>query len=177
MEKPQNYPLLVTLKIDDESFEYFNGLRLKYFPPEKIKIGAHVTLIHKLPGEEVTYIKSVIHDTASKTDVFKMQTVKLWKLGQGVAFLLESAEAVKVQAGLRDIWWGWLNPQDKQRGFKPHITIQNRALPEQASDLFRKLTAEFKPVEITALGLSLWRYLGGPWQHIEDFEFNRRSSQ
>ena len=173
----QNHPLLVTLKIDNESFEYFNALRLKYFPPEKIKIGAHITLIHKLPGEEEVYIKSVIREAAGKTNAFKMQTVKLWKLGQGVAYLLDSAEAVKVQAGLRDIWWGWLNPQDKQRGFKPHITVQNRALPKQASELFHRLTAEFEPVEITALGLSLWRYLGGPWEHVEDFAFNYRPSQ
>ena len=63
-----------------------------------------------------------------------------------------------------------LTPQDKA-GWRPHITIQNKVAPEQARQLQAKLAASWTPFEALGEGLLLWRYLGGPWELVEEFRF------
>jgi hypothetical protein len=49
--------------------------------------------------------------------------------------------------------------------WRPHITIQNKVERPKADALHRDLHASFKPWQIEIVGLDLWAYLSGPWQH------------
>ena len=84
-------------------------------------------------------------------------------LGRGVAYALESPELSTLRASFAREWDGWLTPQDRQ-GYRPHVTIQNKASPETARALHANLQAAFAPFTVRAEGLDLWRYLGGPWK-------------
>lgn len=67
-------------------------------------------------------------------------------------------------------WRDWLTPQDSAK-IAPHVTIQNKVPPEQARALMRELEAGFRPFTARAEGLTLWRYLEGPWARDRAFSF------
>ena len=46
-----------------------------------------------------------------------------------------------------------------------------RPLPEQARVLYQRLSASFTPFDAAGEGLTLWRYLGGPWERLADVAF------
>jgi hypothetical protein len=45
-------PLIVTLKLDADTFARFERLRREHFPAKLNHLSAHLTLFHHLPGEE-----------------------------------------------------------------------------------------------------------------------------
>ena len=49
------------------------------------------------------------------------------------------------------------------------MTVQNKVTPERARTLLAELAAGFAPYDVTATGLGLWRYLGGPWEPVERY--------
>ncbi len=103
---PKDEPLILTLKMDDRSQERFDRLRELYFPPERNYLSAHLTMFHKLTGEQ----------------------------------------AAKVS-------------------------------PERARDLHERLLTTFLPFEVRGRGLSLWRYLAGPWEPVGTYPFGERPEE
>lgn len=170
---PYPPPLLVTLAMDEASFARFNAERQRYFPPERNFLAAHITLFHALPAGEESAIRETLAQRAAAMTTFAMQLSELWNLGRGVAYRLSSPEAQALHTQLQQHWYDWLKPQDRQRGFRPHITVQNKTTAEAARALHATLSAAFVPAEVTATGLELWRYLGGPWEHLARFDFTR----
>lgn len=168
MELP---PLLVTLAMDDASFAHFNAERIRYFPPERNHIPAHITLFHKLPGEEEEAVRRILAVTAHHQRPFTMHTTGLWMIGFGVAYLIENADAQVLRAQLQQQFKPWLSPQDAKQGFRPHITVQNKTTATAAKALHAELSQVFLPRAVQAVGLDLWRYLGGPWEHRARFDF------
>lgn len=164
-------PLLVTLAMDADSFEHFNGLRRAHFPPERNHIPAHITLFHHLPGAHEPSVRETLARTAEGQPRFPLHTESLWMMGFGVAYRLQSGSAQQLHAVLKQSFAPWLNPQDARPHFLPHITIQNKTTAAAAKTLHAALTASFVPQTITAVGLDLWQYLGGPWQHRARFAF------
>lgn len=67
-------------------------------------------------------------------------------------------------------WRDDLTAQDSAR-IAPHVTIQNKVAPREASALLRELSAGFVPFEARAEGLLLWRYLDGPWERVARVPF------
>jgi hypothetical protein len=65
---------------------------------------------------------------------------------------------------------GLLTRQDSAR-WAPHITIQNKVSPELARQTLSDLAGITHPAEIIATGLSIWRYLGGPWALLKHVSF------
>jgi len=61
-----------------------------------------------------------------------------------------------------------------QAGIQGHITIQNKMTPEMAGVLLARLSADFVPFEVQALGLDLWHYLGGHWPTNNFFNLHRK---
>jgi 2'-5' RNA ligase len=163
-------PLILTLALDERSFAFFDGERRRYFPAARNVIPAHLTLFHHLPGEEVDGIRSLLAAVATAHNPFAVAVTGLRPLGRGVAYKLESSALATIRADLARRWAEWLTPQDAQR-FQPHVTIQNKADPAQARALLARLEESFAPFMVTAEGLHLWRYLGGPWEAVETFRF------
>jgi 2'-5' RNA ligase len=155
-------PLILTLQVDESSQEHFDRLRELHFPPERNYLNAHLTLFHQLPGGRETEISTELREICREREPFTLTVTGLRFLGRGVAYELSSPQLSALRRELARSWEPWLGEQDSQ-GFKPHITVQNKVSPEQARALHQELQATYSPFEVDGLGLSLWRYLGGPW--------------
>ena len=162
-------PLILTLALHPDDQARFERLRQLHFPAGRNMIPAHVTLFHHLPGQEVQAVSDAV---AARCAVppFAVAVPGLRFLGRGVAYALESPALTALRAGLARDWDGWLTPQDRQ-GYRPHVTVQNKATPEAARALHAKLQAAFAPFTVRAEGLDVWRYLGGPWELVSRHPF------
>jgi 2'-5' RNA ligase len=156
--------------MDEGSQGYFDRLRGLHFPPERNHLRAHLTLFHKLPGDREADISADLREICRAREPFVLAATGLRFLGRGVAYELSSPPLVALRRELARSWGPWLGAQDRQ-GFKPHVTVQNKVPPEQARVLHRDLQATFSPFEVEGLGLSLWRYLGGPWEPAGKYLF------
>ena len=101
---------------------------------------------------------------------FELQATGLRSLGRGVAVAFSSPELVRLRQNLAREWRDWLTPQDSAK-IAPHVTIQNKVSPDAARALLLDMTAGFRPFTARAEGLHVWRYLGGPWQHLRLVRF------
>ncbi len=164
----QQPPLILTLRLDEASFAYFNGLRQAHFPPALNYLDAHLTLFHHLP--DIPAVTDLLRAVAGAQPPMPLEVTGLMKLGRGVAFRVKSEPLAGLQAYLRGQWREHLTPQDQQ-GFRPHITVQNKVDPATANALYEALSTYFRPFHATGTGLSLWEYHGGPWHKREDFGF------
>jgi 2'-5' RNA ligase len=159
-------PLILTVRLDQESQDFFDKMRNRYFPVNRNLLKAHLTLFHQLPDDEKTF--NILNDIRIKP--FTMNVYDLRNLGAGVAYKVESDTLEALRKHLRHSFEAELIPQDKQ-GFRPHITIQNKTTPELAKELIIQLSQEFQAFKIQAIGLDVWKYLGGPWEHRSYYQF------
>jgi 2'-5' RNA ligase len=163
-------PLILTLQLDERSFAFFDAQRRRYFPPERNFIPAHLTLFHHLPGEQLAKVQQDIEGRASNQKPFTLDVTGLRPLGRGVAYALASSELTAMRRHFALIWNDWLKPQDRQN-HNPHVTVQNKVDPTQARALLEDLSEGFQPFPVTAIGLDLWWYRGGPWENVRSFPF------
>ena len=163
-------PLILTLALEAAAQARFDALRAQHFPPERNQVPAHVTLFHALPGTEQRAIEAELARRCADTAPFAVKVAGLRSLGRGVAYVLQSADLARLRAGLAHAWGPWLGRQDRQ-GYRPHLTIQNKADPASARALLAGLQAGFSPFEVEATGLLLWHYRNGPWEEAGRFAF------
>ena len=57
-----DYPIIVTARMNNKAQLYFNDLREWYLPPNLNYLKAHLTLFHKLPGKEIENIKTILRN-------------------------------------------------------------------------------------------------------------------
>ncbi len=164
-----NAPLLVTARFDDDAFAMLDGMRRRYFPAHLNKVPAHLSLFHNLPGEEERAILAEVAARCRPQSPLQLVPVKLRFLGRGVALAYESAELSRLHGELSRAFDRWLTPQDRQ-GFRAHVTIQNKVDPADARALRDALQHDMAP-PVWVEGLMVWRYLGGPWQHVATCPF------
>ncbi|MCZ2824157.1 MULTISPECIES: 2'-5' RNA ligase family protein [unclassified Modestobacter] len=162
-------PLIVSLLLDEAAQQRFDRLRAAHFPPERNHLRAHVTLFHALPGEHRAAVGRELAAVAARSG-FEVAVTGVRFLGRGVALDLSAPELTTLRAGLADAFDPWLTRQDRQWS-RPHVTVQNKVAPEAARALHAELAASFVPQTVTARGLGLWRYLGGPWAAEAEFPF------
>ena len=158
-------PLILTLSLHADDQARFERLRTLHFPADRNLIPAHITLFHHLPGPEIEAIERTLERRCAAIPPFPVAASGLRFLGRGVAYALQAPELAALHADLARAWHDWLTPQDRQ-GYRPHVTIQNKATPEAARTLQQNLQAAFAPFTVRAEGLLLWRYLGGPWEAV-----------
>lgn len=91
-------------------------------------------------------------------------------LGKGVAVELQCPALLQLRRQLAVEWNAWLSAQDRQ-GYRPHVTIQNKVLPEQARRLYDHLRDDWHTLAAHGEGLLLWRYLNGHWELVQEFSF------
>jgi 2'-5' RNA ligase len=166
-------PLIVTLRMDERSQQQFDRLRELHFPPERNYLNAHLTLFHRLPGDREAEISAELRQVCRDQDPLTLTVTGVRSLGRGVAYELSSPGLAALRRRLGRSWEPWLGSQDRQ-GLKPHVTVQNKVSPESARVLHKELQAIFSPFEVEGLGLSLWRYLGGPWEPAGTYPFGAR---
>ncbi|MET9002511.1 2'-5' RNA ligase family protein [Amycolatopsis sp. NPDC004169] len=155
-------PIVITLAVDEHAQAAWNTLRRRWFPPERLKVDAHLTLFHALPGEHLPAILADSAEVAGGIPPFELTVAGVRSLGRGVALDVGSPALLRLHAALRARWASWLTPQDAQP-LKPHVTVQNKVRPETAAETLREVQRDPGPPTATATGLAVWRYVGGPW--------------
>jgi 2'-5' RNA ligase len=158
----------LTLALNPAAQECFERLRRQWFPPALNRIPAHVTLFHTLPEDDET--AAVLLACGASQASFAMELSEPRLIGRGVAYFFVSSEVVALHGALRRRLERHLSAQDRQ-GFRPHIVVQNKVTPELARSTLAALEREVLPSHVEAIGLDLWRYLGGPWEHLRRFPF------
>ncbi len=163
-------PLILTLALDSASQGFFDRERQRWFPPALNMIPAHVTLFHHLPGDELPRIQDDLARLCADqaASAFTMDGLRF--LGRGTAYSLHAPEIADFRGRCAALWQAGLTAQDRQ-GWRPHVTVQNKADPKAARALHAQLTRDFMPMTGTATGVTLWHYLGGPWEHAASFTF------
>ncbi len=172
MNATESRPLIVTLQMDQDTFQIFDKLRQQHFPPERNVVPAHVTLFHALPGEEEPAVSATLRRVCQETRPLTISFPGVRFFGHGVAIEVEGAGLLAVRRRLASVWQPWLSAQDRQP-FRPHITVQNKVSPTEARALFEHLRPSWQPFAGRGEGLHLWRYLGGPWEPVQAFAFER----
>jgi 2'-5' RNA ligase len=156
--------------MDGESFAHFDQLRRQYYPPERNTVPAHVTLFYRLPGGQAREIKALLAQVAAKEKAFPVVVGEVKAMERGVGILLYAPQLSALREALAAEWWPWLTDQDRS-GFQPHVTIQNNVSAGEARQTRRTVLAKFHPPRLRALGLHLWRYRDGRWEHEQLFRF------
>ena len=154
-------PLVVTLRCDGPGWGFCVEKREKHFPAHRNQIPAHLSLFHHLPGEEFETLCSDVRAAGTSAFDFSVNGVRF--LGRGLAFTVDAPPLVELHQILSTKWNRWLTPQDRSK-YSPHITIQNKAEPAKARELFRAMEANFSPFALKGIGIDIWHYRGGPWQ-------------
>jgi 2'-5' RNA ligase len=162
------HPLVVTLALDDDAQQRLEALRRRHFPPERNVVPAHVSLFHALPGAHEAQVLDDLA-TACRRPAFPVTVAGVTSLGRGTALRVRAAGLASLHAELARAWGPWLTAQDRQPP-RPHVTVQNKVTPEAARALQAELV-DLPPVEARAVGVDVWRYVGGPWEHLRRVQF------
>ncbi|MGI4777503.1 MAG: 2'-5' RNA ligase family protein [Janthinobacterium lividum] len=163
--------LIVTLQMDPVSAEHFTSLRQAHFPSGRNWLSAHLTLFHALPMEALDAVLRDVADVVQQTQAFEMTADRLLFLGRGVAYGVASPQAVRVRGELAARWRPLLSRQDSAWHGRLHITVQNKVELAVARALHAELQRGFTPRLITATGLQIWNYVGGPWEPVATLPF------
>lgn len=164
-------PLILTLRLDEAAFARLDALRRMHFPPARNHLRAHLTLFHALPGGREAEVVAALAEACAATPPLALAVSGLFPLGRGVAFDVDGEGLRPLRAALAARFRPWLTPQDATGGWRPHVTVQNKADPAEARALLARLRAAFAPWTATGEGLLLHRYLGGPWEAVGTFPF------
>ena len=164
--------LIVTADFSADDFSWLEGLRQAHFPPDRNQVRVHLTMFHALPPSVETEVRHQLaeHCRAAPPPA---TIAGLMDLGGGVAFRVVSDELDEIRDRIADHFHGMLGAQDSA-GWRPHITIQNKVPPKQARALIAEIEQRFRPRPLAIAGLSLHRYLGGPWETLASYKFRGR---
>lgn len=165
-------PLIVTVELAGRDQAWLDRLRRAHFPPERNQLSAHLTMFHALAPSLEHEVRHRLAEAAHEPPP-RAQVAGLMNLGGGVAFRIVSDDLDAIRADIAEAFRGSLTAQDG-RGWRPHVTIQNKVAPKVARALHEELGAGFQPRPLRITGLGLHRYLGGPWEPLGAFAFRGR---
>ena len=164
-------PLIVTAEFARE-FSWLEQLRRRHYPAERNRVPAHLTIFHALPPSLEPEARSRLARVVQRPPP-RAQLAGLMDLGGGVAFRIVSDDLEGIRAEIASHFRGMLSAQDSA-GWRPHVTIQNKVAPKVARALLAELGRNFRPRPLGIGGLSLHRYLGGPWETVARYPFRGR---
>ena len=150
---------ILTADLDGDSFAWLDALRRQHFPPERNVLAAHLTLFHRLSGPQIERLSALT--MPSQPIGLEFPSVRF--LGTGVAFTVRSPGLERLRGEIAAAFQDELSRQDSQK-WMPHVTVQNKAPPDLAREVFTTLQQTFNGRTGQATGLSIWEYLGGPWR-------------
>ena len=161
--------LIVTAELDPADFAWLDGLRRQFYPAERNRVAAHLTMFHALPPSLEDEARHRLA-RAARAKPPRATVAGLMDLGGGVAFRIVSEELDRIRGELAEGFHGMLGAQDSG-GWRPHVTIQNKVANRDARQLLEALQAGFQPRPLGISGLALHRYLGGPWDSLQAWPF------
>jgi hypothetical protein len=161
--------LIVTAEIAQRDFSWIEGLRRAHYPPERNRVPAHLTIFHGLPPSGESELRGRLAKAVRRSPP-AASLAGLMDLGGGVAFRVVSPDLDHIREELAQDLHGLLGAQDSG-GWQPHITIQNKVASKVARALKEQLERGFAPRPLAIAGLTLHRYLDGPWERVTAYPF------
>jgi hypothetical protein len=163
--------LLITAELPADVFAWAERLRRAHYPPERNRLGAHVTLFHALPPSAEGEVRRLLAALTGRIAP-AARIAGLMDLGRGTAFAIDSPDMAALHAELAEHLHG-LTQQKDTRPLRLHVTVQNK-VPRQAA---RSLQAELAnapwpaPFRFRGLALSHWR--DELWRRTQLYPFRR----
>ena len=164
--------LIITAAIAPQDLSWIEALRRAHYPPERNRVPAHLTLFHALPPSAESEVRARLASLVRQEPPPAM-VAGLMDLNGGVAFRVISPALDRLRDDLQRDLHGLLGPQDRG-GWRPHITIQNKAPPKAARALKQALERSFAERPLAIDGLAIHRYLDGPWEDVAVYRFRPR---
>jgi hypothetical protein len=164
--------LIVTAELGAADFPWLEKLRRTHYPADRNQVAAHLTMFGALPPSAEGEIRSRLSAVATSPPP-NARIEGLMDLGGGVAFRVASPELDRIRDELSRDLHGLLGAQDSG-GWRPHVTIQNKATPRAARALMAELERDFRSRPLAISGLGLHRYLDGPWEKLAIYPFRGR---
>jgi len=161
--------LLVTAELPPDVLAWADAMRRAYFPPERNRLRAHVTLFHALPPSVEAELRETLADLAAAQPP-QARITGLMKLGGGTALAVDCPDLVDLHGHIAQRMHGLLTRQDAQP-LKLHITIQNKVSSEEARALQAKLAPALELREFRFPAFGLYAYEEGLWRPIRSFSF------
>jgi len=165
--------LIVTAELGAADLAWLDGQRRRYFPPERNRLPAHLTMFHALPPSAEAEARTLLATLAAHEPPPPALVAGLMNLGGGVAYRIVSDDLDRIRDELAGAFHGLLSAQDSA-GWRPHVTIQNKVAPKTALALLAELERDFAPRPLAIRGLGLHKYLGGPWDQLAVYSFRGR---
>ncbi|OCC24881.1 hypothetical protein MB02_05330 [Croceicoccus estronivorus] len=163
-------PLLVTAELPPDVFAWAESLRRMYYPPERNKISAHVTLFHGLPPSAEREIRATLASAAAHNLPPKAAIDGIMPLGHGTALKISSPALIAIHEQLAESFHGLLTQQDSHP-LMPHITVQNKVTRGEAKALQNRLRNTLEPRNFVFYGLALHIYREGWWDFVQRWAF------
>ncbi|KAI1339470.1 hypothetical protein F5Y15DRAFT_415875 [Xylariaceae sp. FL0016] len=168
---------VLTLETDPHLQRTMSALRGRYFPRRRLKVDAHITLFHALPGAHLPAIAADIASVAAATVPFGVtaETETPFRMRRGVGVRVAGlGPAARVREELRGRWGvgghAWLSDQDEGR-WRGHYTLVNKCDDEEVLGACESEVKGLGVLKGRAVGLGLWAYERGYWKGVESWEF------
>ena len=161
--------LIVTAEFGPQDFAWLDALRRAHYPAEQNRVPAHLTIFHALPPSAEPELRKRLAEIAGGPRP-RARIEGVLDMGGAVAFRVVSEDLDRLRRELAHDLHGLLGLQDA-RGWRPHVTIQNKVPSNVAGALAAKLQSDLVPRPLAISGLALHRYLDGPWETIAAYKF------
>jgi hypothetical protein len=96
-------PLIVTLALDEPSFQFLNSFRQRYFPPVRNFLTAHLTLFHHLPSDE-PQIWQDLNKWSEEQEPFSLRVTEVKSIGKGVVYKIECEPLLQLHRMMQKAW-------------------------------------------------------------------------
>jgi hypothetical protein len=171
---------ILTLFTDKRHHEAMTALRRQWFPSRILKVDAHVTLFHALPGSKLPELREDIAAIAARTERFGIAVgdKNVFEMGKGVGIHVSDHDnaqrkAAGIRSELRNKWESFLSDQDRREKWRGHYTIMNKQdEKEEVQKCLAYLKEGHAESQGTVEGLSLWLYDKGWWREAGVYKFS-----
>lgn len=168
-------PFIVTAELPPDILRWADALRRAYYPPERNRLAAHVTLFHSLAPSLHRELPTVLARMSAECATPAAEIVGLMNLGGGTALAISSPAMLALRDELANTFHGVMTAQDLHPP-KLHITIQNKVAPAMARDLQSNMEAGFVPRRFSFMGFGLHRYCNPHWETVGVWPFRGKVS-
>jgi 2'-5' RNA ligase len=164
-------PLIVSAVLAAAAQDDLDARRRRWFPAQRLQVGAHLTLFHALPGDREPEVAALLAELATGAPRPAITVGEAFGLGRGVALRTPSPALEAIRAAVADRFRDDLTAQDATP-WRPHVTVQNKVDPDEARRTLASVRADHTPYVSAVEALALWRYRRGPWEAVGEFRFD-----
>lgn len=165
-------PLLVVAELPSDLFAWADALRRAHYPPDRNRMGAHVTLFHGLPPSADREVRVLLAELAMRSPPEAVMA-GVMDLGRGTALAIDSNGMTALHAEMAERLHGLIQQKDA-RPLRLHVTVQNKVPPADALALQASLAAPDIRRGFRFHGLGLYEWTGAIWRQARVYPFRGR---